>query len=75
MVAKIVAVLTLLYVVFPLDAIPDVIPVLGWLDDLGLTGLALAFVASQAVKYGADTSSTPQDADPWARPHQAREAA
>ncbi|MBL9084238.1 MAG: DUF1232 domain-containing protein [Planctomycetales bacterium] len=32
------AVLTVLYVLSPLDFIPDVIPFLGWLDDVGVLG-------------------------------------
>lgn len=32
---------TLLYDVSPVDMIPDVIPMLGWFDDLGVTGVAL----------------------------------
>ena len=32
----IIAVLAMLYVISPLDLIPDVIPVIGWLDDLGV---------------------------------------
>ncbi len=30
--------LCVLYVVSPLDLVPDVIPVLGWLDDIGVLG-------------------------------------
>jgi len=49
--AQFVAFATLAYLVFPLDLIPDVIPIIGWLDDLGLVTLAIAFTASQAAKY------------------------
>jgi uncharacterized membrane protein YkvA (DUF1232 family) len=48
---RLVALLTLAYVVFPIDAIPDVVPILGWLDDLGLVTVALGFIASRAARY------------------------
>lgn len=34
----------ILYFVCPLDVIPDVIPVVGWLDDLGVLALVLRFI-------------------------------
>lgn len=36
------ALAAVLYLFLPVDAVPDVVPVLGWLDDLGLLGVAVA---------------------------------
>ena len=42
---KLVAFLAILYAVFPLDAMPDVVPFFGWADDaLVLVGSALYVV-------------------------------
>ncbi len=38
--AKLVALLAALYVISPIDVVPDVIPLLGWLDD-GIVALML----------------------------------
>ena len=37
----------LAYVVLPADLIPDVAPIVGWLDDLGVVSLAVAWLLSQ----------------------------
>jgi uncharacterized membrane protein YkvA (DUF1232 family) len=31
-----------IYVISPLDAIPDVVPVLGWIDDIGVAAAGIA---------------------------------
>lgn len=38
-----IALLAFLYIISPLDIIPDVVPIVGWLDDLGV----LAWAARQ----------------------------
>ena len=41
---KVLASLLLLgYIFFPIDLLPDVIPVIGWLDDIGIGALFLAY--------------------------------
>jgi uncharacterized membrane protein YkvA (DUF1232 family) len=51
--SKLLVLLAVAYVVWPIDLIPDAIPVLGWLDDLGLASIAMAFVARAVAKYRA----------------------
>ena len=38
---KLMLALTALYLLSPVDLVPDWLPVLGWLDDLALVGLVL----------------------------------
>ena len=44
MVAKITAILAAIYIISPVDLIPDIIPILGWLDD-GLIAYVLIKLA------------------------------
>lgn len=47
--------LAVVYVVLPADLIPDVIPVVGWLDDIGAITLALGYLWKVLGRYrGAD---------------------
>ena len=45
--AKLATVLAIVYVLSPIDLIPDTIPVLGWLDD----GLSAFFLLKLALKF------------------------
>jgi uncharacterized membrane protein YkvA (DUF1232 family) len=47
---KFAAVAAVAYVVLPLDFIPDVIPVLGWLDDIGILALAYRMISTDVAR-------------------------
>jgi uncharacterized membrane protein YkvA (DUF1232 family) len=44
---KLVGVLAVVYVVSPIDLIPDAIPVIGWLDDIGVIALVATWYLRQ----------------------------
>ncbi|TJZ60011.1 DUF1232 domain-containing protein [Sphingobacterium olei] len=46
-----IIVATIVYVISPLDAIPDIVPILGWVDDVAIVGFALSRLKSEVVKY------------------------
>ena len=49
--AKALAIGALLYLVSPVDAIPDIIPVVGFTDDVGVIVAAVAALADSLNKY------------------------
>ncbi len=44
----VLVVAALLYLISPIDAIPDFIPFVGWLDDVALAGLVLGYLDRKA---------------------------
>ncbi|MCW5752671.1 MAG: DUF1232 domain-containing protein [Alphaproteobacteria bacterium] len=44
--AKTIAITSLGYFIFPMDAIPDLTPVVGYSDDLGVLAAAIAIIAA-----------------------------
>lgn len=48
---KVLLALAVVYLIWPVDLAPDLIPFLGWLDDLGFGSLALWYLSRTAGKY------------------------
>ena len=49
--SKAIAIGALLYVISPIDAIPDILPVIGLVDDVSVVALAVASLRSDLKKY------------------------
>lgn len=41
---KLLPVLAVLYVISPVDLVPDFAPIIGWLDDVGILGVVTGLV-------------------------------
>jgi uncharacterized membrane protein YkvA (DUF1232 family) len=52
---KIFVVSAFVYLIWPADLIPDVVPVLGWLDDIGFVAIALGFLSHVLKDYQENT--------------------
>ena len=48
---KLAGVAAVAYVLWPLDIVPDGIPVLGWLDDAGILAAAAAFLVAEVRRH------------------------
>lgn len=52
-----IIVLSVLYILSPLDLVPDVIPVIGWLDDVGALGLIVSTLSGSEEAPAAEEST------------------
>ena len=57
---KLLVAATILYVVFPVDAVPDVAPLLGWLDDIGVVVAVRLLLHNQLDPYRYPLGKPPQ---------------
>lgn len=48
---KAAIVVAVLYLIWPIDLIPDFAPIIGWLDDIGITALAIAYLVHASRLY------------------------
>jgi len=48
---RLLALFAVLYVIMPFDAIPDAIPIIGWLDDVGVIAMVVAWTAKRVALY------------------------
>ena len=56
---KLLAVFAVAYVVMPVDLVPDVVPLLGWLDDIGVVALVGAWLTRRIAEYRAPLPPAP----------------
>ena len=52
---KLVIIAAMLYLISPIDVVPDVIPVIGWLDDLGVAGIAINYILSRVDRHESES--------------------
>ncbi len=54
---KVLIVLAVLYLFWPLDLASDVIPIIGWLDDIGFVAVASGYLVYATNRYPAQKNS------------------
>jgi len=48
---KVAIAAALLYIISPVDALPDVVPIVGWLDDMGVLGILITSLMRDLDEY------------------------
>ena len=48
---KVLALIAVAYLLWPIDLLPDLAPFIGWLDDLGFVGIATAYLLKASGEY------------------------
>lgn len=62
---KLAGLFAVVYFLSPVDAIPDFLPILGWLDDLGVLSAAAFYMVRQVQQYrpAPELDGLPRDVD------------
>lgn len=55
---KATGLLAVIYVASPIDIVPDVFPIIGWLDDLGVIGALAVFMVREVRKHSEKVSAS-----------------
>ena len=58
---KLALILAVVYLITPFDFFPDIIPILGWLDDIGVLSFAAMWVLRKVAQEVTDTSTNKLD--------------
>lgn len=64
---KLLGLLAIAYVVSPVDLVPDVMPLVGWLDDVGVIGLIAAYYVRQITSHRVAAAQRTIDLEPSRR--------
>ncbi len=48
---KVVAVAAIVYLIWPIDLLPDLAPLIGWLDDIGFVGFATWYLMHASAEH------------------------
>jgi len=48
---KLLMLLAIIYLIMPVDLIPDIAPIIGWIDDAGIMSLTLAWLGRSIHQY------------------------
>jgi uncharacterized membrane protein YkvA (DUF1232 family) len=70
---RLAGLMAIAYFVMPLDALPDIVPILGWLDDLGVLSAAAFFMVREVQRYQPESGWPKQVEEPRATPPPLRE--